>query len=198
MHVGHGELLRRVWILALGLACSAAPDGTTELASATQLRQSASVGTELADAVEEAQAPRCGLALDPIPELLVATTTVAARWSAATGCDVRVEAGGLPVRFATDAELTTGEGKAARGVAHRNGSGVVEYIGYTSNDARLPWTVERTVAHEVGHALGCWDHTDEAGASVLDQTWSSDARITSDALDCVCSTLECETLTPEG
>lgn len=191
-------MIRRVLVLALGLACHAEPEDGAALSSATVLRQAdVSEATERAPR-EAATEARCGLALDPIPELLTATAVVAARWSAATGCDVRVEAGGLPVRFATDVELTTGEGHSARGVAHRNDSGVVEFIGYTATDARLAWTVERTLAHEVGHALGCWDHTSESGASVLDQVWSSSAKITSAALECVCSTLECETLTPEG
>jgi hypothetical protein len=40
------------------------------------------------------------------PELLEGTTTAAARWSKATGCDVRVETDGIPVRWATTEELT--------------------------------------------------------------------------------------------
>lgn len=146
--------------------------------------------------LHDAERP-CGLELDPVLELAEATQLAADRWSAATGCAIVVNTGGVQVRFATDEELTAPDGRRGRGVTHRNGEGAVEFIGYTTRDARLPWTVLRTLTHEVGHALGCWGHTNEGGASVLDEQWSPHAKITDAALMCVCNTLDCRAFNPE-
>jgi hypothetical protein len=175
-------------VALLAFACSA-PETSSDTETVTVPST-----TEVARTVPALQEERCGLALTVADhELVTAATSASVRWSAATGCDVRVvPTGGLPIRFATDAELTMPDGSRARGVT---GDG---FIGYTARDARLPGTVERTLAHEIGHALGCRDHTHEAGSSVLDEQWGAHARITADALVCVCTTVACEHMIPES
>jgi hypothetical protein len=134
------------------------------------------------------------MAFDPVHELAEATARAAERWSAATGCDVRVEAGGLPVRWATTEELTQEDGALARGVTHRGESGVVEFIGYRKGPV-LRWTAEAVMAHEIAHALGCWDHTTDG--SIQSEGHALDAKISEAGLACVCSALHCETMTAE-
>jgi hypothetical protein len=143
----------------------------------------------------------CGLALTIVdPALEYAATRAVNRWAVATGCNVHIAAdGGLPIRFATDEELTRPDGSKAHGVTSRNEvTGELDFIGYTRWSTFIDGHVERTMAHEIGHALGCWDHTTEAGASVLDEIWSNQAKITSAALTCVCSVLECPVFAPEN
>jgi integrase len=143
----------------------------------------------------------CGLALTIVdPALEYAATRAVNRWAVATGCNVHIAAdGGLPIRFATDEELTRPDGSKAHGVTSRNEvTGELDFIGYTRWSTFIDGHVERTMAHEIGHALGCWDHTTESGASVLDEIWSNQAKITSAALTCVCSALECPVFAPEN
>jgi hypothetical protein len=127
--------------------------------------------------------------------LLAETTVSAARWSAATGCDVRVEVGGLPVRFATPEELTMEDGGHARGVASFGDDGQVKFIGYRSGSMN-DWTVDMTLTHELGHALGCHSHTNDG--SVLDSPSQLYSKITANALECVCASLNCEVFVPEA
>lgn len=87
-----------------------------------------------------------------------------------------------------------GEGRNARGVTSFGADGEPEFIGYRAGPL-LSWTVETTLAHELGHALGCHDHTTDG--SVLDTPAPLYSKITSNALDCVCATLACEAYQPE-
>src|SRR5689334_8283138 len=86
-----GPLSHHVFRLALALlpACSSlppTPSGNVDAAPGPT------------NPAAEAAAPEpCGMAFDPAPELADATRAAAERWSVATGCDVRVEAGGIAV-----------------------------------------------------------------------------------------------------
>jgi hypothetical protein len=192
------NLLRALAILHLAMlaACAGEPKADVETATPPP----AATITVLASGTattEPTEVPgRCGLALDPIPELLEGTRVAAARWSAATGCDVRVEAGGVPVRFATNEEVTGEDGELGRGVtSFDKATAELVFIGYRSGPV-LPWTVDMTLTHELGHALGCHSHTSDGG--VLDTPSQLYSKITADALTCTCASLACEVMVPEA
>jgi hypothetical protein len=123
----------------------------------------------------------CGLAFDPDPELLEATEAAAARWSAATGCDVRIEAGGIAVRIAST-EQRGGHQAAAR----RNRETGEWAIGVAPG--LLPWTADTLLTHEFGHVLGCVEHTPDGLMAEVIELY---APIDESALRCVCAVLEC-------
>ena len=138
---------------------------------------------------------RCGETFTVIDSaLLLSAENAAARWSAATGCDISiVPENGIPIRFATEEELKMPykDGRLAAGVTHVGPNFMVEDIGYSPYRSVEYCSVRRTRAHEMGHAIGCWRHTEQGGQSVLDELWSVEGRITEEALSCVCERLEC-------
>jgi len=130
---------------------------------------------------------RCGMTFDPAPALLEATEAAATRWSAATGCDVRVEAGGVPVRFASAEERGGHQAAAVRNrVTGEWSVGVAPSL--------LRWTAETLLTHELGHVLGCLGHTTDG---LMAETTTLYAPIDASALDCVCSSLACALFAPE-
>lgn len=129
----------------------------------------------------------CQVVFTPDAELLEETTVEAARWSKATGCDIRVGAGGITVAMAT--EILNSEGKARQGVTNRtNGVITIRVI-----------TARRSVvlAHEMGHALAGNGHIDDELDGVL-QRHGKGNLITAADLEFVCETLNCQTFTPEA
>lgn len=130
--------------------------------------------------------PRCALVLTPQPALADATQLAAERWSAATGCDVRVGAGGVPVVHVTG--LTTTRGKRAAGAWRHTGDNVCKRI-----DIDDELGGPRTVAHEVGHCLGAHGHASSgltaegAGSGVIDAA----------TLEHVCSQVPCSAFSIE-
>lgn len=114
--------------------------------------------------VDAAPAPApCGMAFDPAPELLGAAEAAARRWSAATGCDVRVQAGGIPIvawpRLFVE---YTDDGHAL--LSEINHGGAMKSICGLSTwerdqaairiiDVSLACDVDYALAHEMGHAL---------------------------------------------
>ncbi len=129
----------------------------------------------------------CGMAFDPAPELLAATEAAAARWSAATGCDVRVEAGGVPVIVADD--LRTASGKRAA-EAWRHTAAEPDVCRRIDVDSELGGPI--SVAHGLGHCLGARGHA-ESGLMADGAPGVIDAA----SLSLVCSLLDCTAFAPE-
>lgn len=130
----------------------------------------------------------CQIALNPIPELLPYVSKAATRWNKTTGCDFVVSETGIPVRFGTDDEMAGGEKLLARGVTHLNEEGKVEYVAYRSGPI-LPWTIDMTLTHELGHVLGCLNHTSDG--EVMDSAAQLYSKIGPDSLECVCAVANC-------
>jgi len=126
------------------------------------------------------------MAFDPAPELADATRVAAERWSAATGCDVRVEAGGVPVVLHPNPTLADGTPRRAVFDA-----GVGE-IRYRAGNI-VSWTAETMLAHEIGHVLGCHGHPGDAMA----EETALRAPISAEPLECVCAAFPCASFSPE-
>lgn len=175
-------------VLAISVTCCGSPPET---------QWDASGSTPLDDAETPAPPPTepegCGMVFSPVAELLEATEIAAARWSTATGCDVRVGEGGLPVTEQTDMRDRDGDPV--------NGRALVYSDAVTREYARCDGLVlsttraERTVAHEMGHCLGAMGH---ASAGMLSEYADGGDLIDAAALDLVCANLACAGFNPEG
>jgi hypothetical protein len=128
----------------------------------------------------------CGAAFDPDPVLLADTTAAAARWSAATGCDIRVEAGGVPVQLVLSIKRPDGSDTPGAVTADLS---LVEIHQKARGAQRT-----RTVLHEMGHALGA-GHVHAHG--VMSDTAPFDAVIDAPSLEEVCAHLACSAFVPE-
>jgi hypothetical protein len=129
----------------------------------------------------------CQVVFTPDASTLEETTLVAARWAQATGCDIRVGAGGITVVTAT--EILDPEGKTRQGVTNEtDGVTTIRVI-----------AVRRPVVlvHEMGHALAGNGHIDDELDGVL-QRHGKGNLITAADLEFVCETLNCQTFTPEA
>jgi hypothetical protein len=160
-----------------------------------------SSGVELEDArlsdadwvLHEAEPEPCGMAFDPDPELLAATEAAAKRWSAATGCDVRIEAGGVPIVLAEPQDVRDESGTPKRAITEVR-DGLPVRIAYRRGPL-LPWTVETMLTHEMGHALGMREHTQ---TGLMAETTELGAPIDAESLAGVCAVLECSAFVPES
>lgn len=144
----------------------------------------------------ELEPASCGMAFDPAPELLEATEAAAVRWSAATGCDVRVEAGGVPVVLVRG--LVTASGKRAAGAwRHTAESDVCLRV-----DIDDEFGGPRAVAHELGH---CLMHRVNLAPQNLAGSHAESGLMAEGApgdidgasLSLVCSSFDCAAFTPE-
>lgn len=130
--------------LAVLSACAGADSGTESAYSGTE---SADNATESAEALEAAEA--CGAVFTPDAELADETAAAAARWAAATGCDVRVGPGGVRVRLV--AELWNELGNPRPGLTHSvDGRLVIDVT-----DLRIA----PVIPHEIGHVLRLLNYT---------------------------------------
>lgn len=135
----------------------------------------------------------CGAVLSPDPELLEETVDAAARWSGATGCDIRVGDGGTRVRLL--AEVWEG-GVRFQGLVHQIESGevVIDVC-----PERLP----AVLPHEIGHLL--YPHpqrhiAQEPGAASCEALMCNGTggeSITAADLAFVCEGLACKAFEPE-
>ncbi len=138
-------------------------------------------------------AETCGMAFDPDPSLKAATEYAVVRWSAATGCDIRVEEGGIPV-YAHDHFYAVDEpDREICGLATwaEDESGVIRL------DVSLACGVEDTVTHEVGHAIAGWKRHSFAGVMAAGEDEDRTGVIDLASLEMVCYHFPCAVLNPE-
>lgn len=127
------------------------------------------------------------MAFSPDAALLEDVEAAAERWSVATGCLIEVGDEGVPVRLA--ASIVRPDGTEAPG-ATSEARDLVEI-----NVRVGPAQRERTVLHELGHALG-GDHVSSDGVLSGSKGWRP--VIDAASLESVCSRLRCGWLAPEG
>jgi len=140
--------------------------------------------------VLQSQATACVRVFTPEPLLLEATQAAAARWSAATGCDVHVGEGGWAVTLGTEADVPPiPVGSVFRGYTSQGTHTILVSTMLGLELATL------TVAHEMGHAL------EGNGSHSVEGLMSGHARagspIDSASLELVCSELPCVWMRPE-
>lgn len=128
----------------------------------------------------------CFVAFSPDEALRLAVEEAATRWSVATGCDLVVAPGGIPVVL--DASIERPDGTQAPGVT----SAARDLI--RINVRSRPEQRASSVLHEMGHALG-GDHT--ASDGILSGEKGRRDVIDAAALETVCSRLPCPVLSPE-
>ena len=167
--------------LALLAACSAAPEAPDAL-------------------VLSPEPEECGLAFDVPSELRAEGELAAARWSAATGCDVRVERGGLRIVMLDvilEEDGTAAIDSTGRPVRARTKTVWIDGELHTSRieyrrDA--VYDAGRILPHEFGHALGGYGHTE---TGVLRVSPKSGDPIDAPSLSLVCERLGCMWMRPE-
>jgi hypothetical protein len=127
----------------------------------------------------------CAVVFSPVPELEGAANSAASDWSTATGCDITVGPGGIPIVLADSIPDADG----------------AEHQGQTSDARDVVWVHRlaarryRVVLHEMGHALG-GNHTDTDGC--LSGAPGRRNVIDAAALASVCSALSCPAFAPGG
>lgn len=181
----------RALALLLVASCAACVGQTSDEAS------SDNVSAALV-AAPEAVEP-CGKVLTPEPALLEETTRVAARWSAATGCNVRVGENGTPVRLV--AQVMDGDVEQPGRTLPLEGGGWEVVVSPLRLDARIHGQ-DTVLAHEVGHALNPHDGHVEAApgekCTALMCSGGGLGTIIAADLEYVCDGYPCASFTPEG
>lgn len=141
----------------------------------------------------------CGKVLTPEPALLEETTRVAARWSAATGCDIRVGENGTPVRLVS--QLYDGDVEQPGRTLPLEGGGWEVVVSPLRLDHRIHGE-DTVLAHEVGHALNPRDGHVEAAPGdkcvALMCSGGGLGTIIAADLEFVCDGYPCASFTPEG
>jgi hypothetical protein len=127
------------------------------------------------------------VAFSPDEALRLDVELAALRWGAATGCDVFVGDGGIPVLVVASVERPDGTQAPGKTSEARDRIEV--------NVRSRPSQRTSTVLHEMGHALG-GDHVGSRG--VLSGEKGRVDVIDAPALESVCSRLPCAALSPEG
>lgn len=168
-----------VLLLSLSLAPACNPDVVPppprRAAGASDLSSVPSVGEAY-----------CYVAFSPDEALRYDTEMAAARWSLATGCEVVVAEGGIPIVLAPSIRRPDGSESPGVTSAERD---LIEI-----NAQARPEQRASSVLHEMGHALG-GDHTESDG--VLSGEKGRRDIIDAAALVTVCSRLSCGVLSPE-
>lgn len=148
------------------------------------------------------------MAFDPTPDLEAATRVAAERWSTATGCDVRVEAGGVPMKAWARLFVEYREDGHAL-LADINHGGTMKSICGLSTwtddesavriiDVSLACDEEDAVAHEMGHALARLRRHSFTGVMASGDNPERSPVIDAASLDLVCFELPCPAIEPEG
>jgi hypothetical protein len=205
-----------LWLaLALLAACGSPPAADEAVApgqAPTTTVPEDPQATHLADGdVTSADAPHrpCRMAFDPDPELLAATEAAADRWAPATGCDVRVEAGGVPVRampriFIADDEQVVhgddpnGDRHLVCGVTQHRWDVGAWAIHVATDSPPCTRPLDEVVAHEVGHAFGPPATHAEGGLSADSNAPRRTSLISDETLEWACSYTDCLAFAPES
>lgn len=97
----------------------------------------------------------CARVFTPEPGIAALTREAVAQWREATGCDLRVAEGGIPVRYVE--RVLNDEGEPQCGVTRRlRVDGVIVGAREVEISASIPdrcHDVARNLLHELGHAL---------------------------------------------
>lgn len=152
----------------------------------------------------------CAAVLTPDAALLAETETAAARWSAPTGCDIRVGEGGVPVlaqdrvfvvpdgdgeRVADADPLAQGSEKCAVAIGDL---GV--YVGWRVIVATAPRvfcpSLQTAIAHEMGHVLIAAD--EHSGSGLMRGAAADGSLIDTSSLALICASFPCATFAPES
>jgi hypothetical protein len=137
----------------------------------------------------------CEVVFTPAPELRAETLAAAARWSAATGCDIRIGEGGIALRLVED-RMPTPWGTEAHGHTYCPTDDGCKRSALVIDIARDHAAV--TVAHEMGHALASTaGHVEDNESALLFHTGGEGAILACD-LVLVCAALDCALMTPEA
>lgn len=140
----------------------------------------------------------CDVALEPDAAVADVTDEWSGRWSAATGCDVRVESGGVPVLAVEESSIDDGKtrcGSTQRLIRDEETIRVLSVeIDLTPPDECVGWGY--TVGHEIGHVIGGRGHA-ESGLMVDRLPLGVVHVIDEAALELVCASVECSSFNPE-
>jgi len=184
-----------VGMAALAMCCAPGPgEIDADMASPEE------PGTALAAVEADAPEPPCAVAFDVPPELRAQTERAAERWSAATGCDVRIDEGGIPIVvldeiLEADGSLaidsTGGPVRARTKTVWIDGELTTARIEYRRDAAH---DAGRIIPHEMGHALGGYGHTDTGLLRATPANWEP---IDAASLSLVCERLACAEFSTE-
>ena len=177
-------------VLSLAAACAADPGGATDVVQVDDalapLMSSAAIGAYEND---------CTRVFSPSPEAYEYVARAAERWARATGCDVRVGEGGIPVVMVD--EILDLDGNRAAGVSNVEACNVasIEIARYASRPSRV-------ALHEMGHALSqpcnVYDGTGHADTGIMTPDSAADV-IDAASLSLICEGgLDCRTFNPEA
>lgn len=140
----------------------------------------------------------CSVALEPDAAVADVTDEWAGRWSAATGCDVRVESGGIPVRGVEDTLIEDGRTRCGATRRLHRGDETIQIldveIDLTPPEGCVGWGY--TLGHELGHVIGARGHT-ESGLMVEKLSLGTVHMIDAAALELVCAEAKCPAFNPE-
>ena len=125
------------------------------------------------------------------PELVDIVAEAAARWSAATGVEIRVAEAGIPVSVVP--QVVNDDGDEADGVTYIDGC-LAQNIDISARTR----DVHGTVLHEMGHALSrpCDMAAGHSETGIMKAVFS-DRIIDAASLALVCAGLHCEHFRPE-
>lgn len=141
-----------------------------------------------ADVAPESAPVHCEVVFSPVAELSAAVAVAAARWSAATGCDIRLGNGGIVARTAP--VLTHSRtGESLLGGTHWT---PIEVVIDADIDGE---TLQLTVDHEMGHALT--GRPAHAGSGLMAPRAPVGSPIDAASLGQVCGALACLVFHPE-
>lgn len=184
-------MLRLLALLSvLSLACGATDRDAIDSGGAPE------VVAEVPEAVEtvETSAPACRVVFSPEESLRAETLEAAARWSKATGCDVAVGEGGIPVRLVADLGLSE-RGTRVHGWTHcLDTSAACKRSGLVID--LTPEHKPAAMAHEMGHALpAIMAHVADEHA-LMDNSGGDGFILAADLVQ-ICSVLHCQAFAPE-